>query len=94
MLQYVEQNQFSNRRKLDVRNGSLGDIAACPTHVRFTPENRPSLPRLRNTETERLGGFEIDHQLVLGRLLDRQIARPFAPGRTRLQRRSPQFCWL
>jgi hypothetical protein len=28
-------------------------------------------------EAERLGGLEIDHQLELGRLLDRQIGRLF-----------------
>src|SRR5262245_66342910 len=30
---------------------------------------------VRNLEAERLGGLEVDHQLELGRLLDRQIAR-------------------
>src|SRR5215467_5083387 len=31
--------------------------------------------RLRDRQPERLGGLEIDHQLELGRLLDRQIGR-------------------
>ena len=30
---------------------------------------------MRHCETEFLGGFEIDHQLEFGRLLDRQIGR-------------------
>ena len=31
--------------------------------------------RCRQIETDRLGGFQIDHQLVLGRRLHRQISR-------------------
>jgi hypothetical protein len=31
--------------------------------------------RLRNREVERLGGFEVDHQFHLGRLLNRDIGR-------------------
>jgi hypothetical protein len=34
--------------------------------------------RLRNDQTERLGGLEIDHQLVLGRSLHRQFGRLLA----------------
>ena len=34
--------------------------------------------RRRHGEAERLGGLEIDHQLVLGRSLDRQIGRLLA----------------
>ena len=30
--------------------------------------------RRRDFEAERLGGFEVDHQLVFGRRLDREIA--------------------
>ena len=29
----------------------------------------------RNVETERLGGFEVDHQFELNRALDRKLAR-------------------
>jgi hypothetical protein len=31
--------------------------------------------RLRHREAKRLGSFEVDHQLELGRLLDRRIGR-------------------
>src|SRR5262249_49364878 len=31
-----------------------------------------------NIKAERPGGFEIDHQLKLSRLLDRQVSRPLA----------------
>src|SRR3954451_4672187 len=31
--------------------------------------------RLRHGEAERRGGLEIDHQIELGRLLDRQVSR-------------------
>jgi hypothetical protein len=34
--------------------------------------------RFGDGEAERLGGFEVDDQLILGRRLDRQIGRPFA----------------
>src|SRR6516165_3651834 len=34
--------------------------------------------RRRNFEAERLGGLEVDHQIVLGRCLHRQVAGLFA----------------
>ena len=34
--------------------------------------------RLRHGEAERLGGFEIDNQLILGRRLHRQVGRLLA----------------
>jgi hypothetical protein len=67
----------------DVRFGSKADIRAAKCHVRFTPERsamgqeRTSLvvddvigsgkQCERDSEAERLGRFEIDCQLVLGR---------------------------
>ena len=36
----------------------------------------------RHVEAERLGGLEIDHQLVLGRRLHRQVGRLLAPEDT------------
>src|SRR5207247_2955576 len=35
---------------------------------------RPEQDRLRDREAERLGGLEVDHELELCRLLDRQVA--------------------
>ena len=36
---------------------------------------RPIQHRLRNRDTDLLGGFEINHQLELSRLLHRQVGR-------------------
>src|SRR5262249_13319853 len=58
------------------------DITVTPCHVCFGPKADIAsfddligdlLKMHRYVETERLGSFEVDHQLELGRLLDRQI---------------------
>jgi hypothetical protein len=67
------------------------DIARCHWHVRLVPKaavsNRSKIAFLldhlvgageqarRHFETNGLGGLEVDHELVLGRRLHRQVGR-------------------
>jgi len=53
-------------------------LAACLTLPRAYPHRITSLVaqqnRLRNRQSQRLGRIEIDHKLVVGRLLDREVS--------------------
>ena len=51
-----------------------------PTSLRrsIRSPRRRGRARRRHVEAERLGGLEVDHQLVLGRRLHRQVGRLLA----------------
>ncbi len=64
----------------------MGYLLTTPTNARFCPSRRltPAVPlfdhligaqkdRRRERDAEGLGSFEVDYQLIFGRLLDRQI---------------------
>src|SRR5258707_111956 len=50
-----------------------------PRKALFDDLIRALQERRRDRQAERLGGLEVDHEVELRRLLDRQIARPGAP---------------
>src|SRR5262245_46284614 len=49
------------------------ELAALVEHGLFDDLVRPPEHRLRNLQAERLGRLEVDHQLELGWLLDREV---------------------
>ena len=51
------------------------ELAALVEHALLDDLIRPCLQRRRDREAEGLGGIEVDDQVKLGRLLDREIAR-------------------
>ena len=58
----------------DRRNGPLSDSCNAANSILFDYFVGADENALRDGETERLGGLEIDRQLEFGRLLDRDIA--------------------
>jgi len=54
-------------------DGCTQELAALVEHALLDDVVRLESERLRDGQPQRLGGFEIDHQLELGRLLDREI---------------------
>ena len=61
------------RTSLDFRNVPTAEMPASFDHLVGAGEQRR-----RHVEAERLGGLEVDHQLVLGRRLHRQVGRLLA----------------
>ena len=62
-------------RAYQVRKVPFPDSCIAAKQTLFDHFVRAGEHRCRQIEAERLGGFQIDHQLVLGRRLHRQISR-------------------
>jgi len=82
----VGRDEVMRARTCDVRFASLrreADILAGLQHVRFVPQQPTSFDQfsclyeelVRYRDAKGFCGLEIDHQIELGRLLDRQIGR-------------------
>ncbi len=65
----------SSRTSRHVRKVPFPDSCIAAKQTLFDHFVRAGEHRCRQIEAERLGGFQIDHQLVLGRRLHRQISR-------------------
>jgi hypothetical protein len=66
----TEQRTFRNRRSVPIATDAPQQTATLFDHVVGAGEQRG-----RHREAERLGGGQVDHEIELGRLLDRDIGR-------------------
>ena len=61
-----------------VRDVPIGDMHRCNSHALFDHVVCGAKQLRMKFEAERLGGLEVDHELELGGLHDRQVARLLA----------------
>jgi len=73
----TEQEYATKYYRLEKLAAQLFDEVAAQFHA-AAPPSRVMNSRRRIIRSPRRGGLEIDHQLVFGRLLDRQVSRLFA----------------